>query len=73
MEYINIQRVVEATGDIVPGTLGNLCVDVRSSTVTSTQTFQNSPIAHRILDVRRYERVLSGVTQELTTVGFRQG
>lgn len=36
VEFINFRRVVEGTGNIVPGTLGNLCVDVRDSKVTST-------------------------------------
>eukprot|EP00904_Undaria_pinnatifida_P008259 jgi/Undpi1/4563/HiC_scaffold_18.g07917.m1 len=31
VEYISFQRVEEGTGDIVPGTIGNICMDVRNS------------------------------------------
>ena len=36
IEYVYSRRRVEATGDIVPGTVGNLWMDVRNSKVTSS-------------------------------------
>lgn len=44
MEDINFGRVGEAVGDIVPGTLGNLCLEVRNSRVKFADCHQRPRI-----------------------------